>query len=83
MERADTGWTASTPQPRWRTILDRALLGPRTEEAEGDVDYRRPRRTGRRPGGGYGAQLEWQPAQRGATDQLDRACCGGTSAGPG
>lgn len=27
MDRADTGWSAATPTPRWRSLLDRALLG--------------------------------------------------------
>jgi MinD-like ATPase involved in chromosome partitioning or flagellar assembly len=66
VERADTGWTASTPQPRWRSILDRALLGPRADEVE--AQYMAPPVPVQSDPRGLGAQLEWQQAQRGPAD---------------
>jgi MinD-like ATPase involved in chromosome partitioning or flagellar assembly len=50
-------------------MLDKALLGPRADEVE--AKYMAPpvpAQADRR--GGYGAQLEWQPAQREASDGL-------------
>jgi MinD-like ATPase involved in chromosome partitioning or flagellar assembly len=78
VDRAETGWSASTPTPRWRSILDRALLGnrPGTEEEQSEaysvprvVEQRRPSRLENLPAG-YGGQIEWQPAQRSASDEL-------------
>ena len=66
MERADTSWTAPTPTPRWRSLLDRARLGSRNDldetgyaEAPPHIPAQQDRR------GEYGGQLEWQPEQRG------------------
>jgi MinD-like ATPase involved in chromosome partitioning or flagellar assembly len=79
VDRAETGWSASTPTPRWRSILDRALLGNRAgaeeEQAEAYsapriIEQRRSSHLETLPGGGYGGQIEWQPAQRSASDQL-------------
>jgi MinD-like ATPase involved in chromosome partitioning or flagellar assembly len=82
VDRAETGWSASTPTPRWRSILDRALLGnrPGTEEEQAEaeaysapsiIEQRRPPRLESLPAaGGYGGQIEWQPAQRSASDEL-------------
>lgn len=81
MDRAETGWSASTPTPRWRSILDRALLGnrPLTEEDQVEgypaqaappiVEQRRPPHIESAPGG-YGGQIEWQPAQQSVSDQM-------------
>jgi MinD-like ATPase involved in chromosome partitioning or flagellar assembly len=78
VERSETGWNAASPSPRWRSLLDRALLGgrPLTEEEELD-GYAAPRvgeqrsayppdgRNGRHPG-----RIEFQPAQQTSTDEL-------------
>lgn len=69
MERAETGWTAPTPQPRWRSLLDRALLGSRAGlEEEADYAPSAPRIPTQ--SGGYGGEIEWQPAVYGAGDQF-------------
>jgi MinD-like ATPase involved in chromosome partitioning or flagellar assembly len=84
VDRAETGWSASTPSPRWRSILDRALLGnrPLTEEEQARgypaappvappiVEQRHPPRAQVAPPAGFGGQIEWQPAQQSATDQM-------------
>jgi MinD-like ATPase involved in chromosome partitioning or flagellar assembly len=71
VERAETGWTAPTPTPRWRSLLDRALLSPRTE-LDGEADYAPAApHIPAQPDGrdGFAGQLEWQPAQRSVTEQ--------------
>ena len=69
MDRAETGWTASTPTPRWRSLIDRALLGPRAG-VEGEADYAPPAPRIPTQAEGYGGQIEWQPAAHGAGDQF-------------
>ncbi|MDT4988768.1 MAG: hypothetical protein QOI74_2862 [Micromonosporaceae bacterium] len=47
MERTETGWNRSVePTPRWRSLLDRALLGRPDEHAVVDYDDRPVRRPG-------------------------------------
>jgi MinD-like ATPase involved in chromosome partitioning or flagellar assembly len=72
VERTEAGWSRSgEPTPRWRSLLDRALLGGKTEAPE-EVDGhggqlpapRAQRHDGRHDGrGGYPPAIEWQPAQ--------------------
>jgi MinD-like ATPase involved in chromosome partitioning or flagellar assembly len=78
VDRAETGWTASTPTPRWRSLLDRALLGQRaTTEDELNAGYagrtipdeRAPAQLDGRSIG-YGGQFEWQPAPQSAAEQM-------------
>jgi MinD-like ATPase involved in chromosome partitioning or flagellar assembly len=79
VERTGTGWSAATPTPRWRSLLDRALLGGRglTEETEPEEqsvprvgEQRRvsPATDGRRVD--YPPRIEWQPAQQTPADRL-------------
>jgi MinD-like ATPase involved in chromosome partitioning or flagellar assembly len=76
VDRADTGWSAATPTPRWRSLLDRALLGGRPLTEEEAATYPPPPTDQRLPGqydgrsGGYPARIEWQPAQQTVSDQL-------------
>ncbi len=72
MERAETGWTAATPTPRWRSILDRALLGSRTDEntAVAPPPVALPGQYDGRGAPGQPARIEWQPAQQSTSDRL-------------
>jgi MinD-like ATPase involved in chromosome partitioning or flagellar assembly len=78
VERSETEWNAASPTPRWRSILDRALLGgrPLTEDEELDAyaaprigDQRQPYPPDGRNGRHQG-RLEFQPAQQTSADQL-------------
>ena len=71
MERADTSWTAPTPTPRWRSLLDRARLGSRTDldetgyaEAPPHIPAQQDRR------GAFGDGPDWPPERRGVGDQF-------------
>jgi MinD-like ATPase involved in chromosome partitioning or flagellar assembly len=57
-------WNAASPAPRWRSILDRALLG----HADESLEYSAPSRVGeqRRSDG----RIAFQPAERSSTEQL-------------
>ena len=69
MERAETDWTAPTPTPRWRSLLDRALLSPRAElEDEADYAPAAPRIPSQ--AAGYGGEIEWQPTTYGSGDRF-------------
>ncbi|HET6215043.1 MAG TPA: chromosome partitioning ATPase [Micromonosporaceae bacterium] len=77
MERTEAGWgQAAEPGPRWRALLDRALLGGRTGE-QPSVDGRFPVQGTRGAGvidglsGGYPGTVEWrQASSNGAADQF-------------
>jgi MinD-like ATPase involved in chromosome partitioning or flagellar assembly len=64
VEHSET-WNAASPAPRWRSILDRALLGGQEDEA---MQYAAPRQLGeqRRVDG----RISFQPAERSSTEQL-------------
>jgi len=69
VERAETDWTAPTPTPRWRSLLDRALLSPRAElEDEADYAPAAPRIPSQ--AAGYGGEIEWQPTTYGSGDRF-------------
>ena len=78
MDRSETGWNAASPTPRWRSLLDRALLGSRPLADEEEVDQYAPSRVGeqRRPAPGgptngrQSGRIEFQPAQQTASEQL-------------
>ncbi|HEY3010124.1 MAG TPA: AAA family ATPase [Micromonosporaceae bacterium] len=67
MEGTETGWgRPAEPAPRWRTLLDRALLGGRTGENPqiGGVHIAGPRTAGGLdPALDYSGRIEWRPAQ--------------------
>lgn len=79
MERSEAGWEqAAEPSPRWRALLDRALLGGRTGEHP-EVAAPAPRQPSlTRAAGvvdgrsvGYAGTVEWRQAQpNGAVDRL-------------
>ncbi len=78
MERSEAGWNAASPTPRWRSMLDRALLGgrPLTEDEELDA-YSAPRIGDQRQtyppdgrNGRHSGRIEFQPAQHTSADQL-------------
>jgi MinD-like ATPase involved in chromosome partitioning or flagellar assembly len=82
VERTENGWSRSGEStPRWRTLLDRALLGGRTEAPEeldtmgdfaraGGYERALPGPRSRRGDGRYPQPIEWQPAQSNSVDQL-------------
>jgi MinD-like ATPase involved in chromosome partitioning or flagellar assembly len=62
VEHSETGWNAASPTPRWRSILDRTLLGrPEDDLAEFRTSSLTDTRTG---------QIEFQPAERSSTERL-------------
>ncbi len=66
MERTEAGWgQAAEPGPRWRVLLDRALLGGRTGEHPQIPTARPPRPAGIVDGrsGGFSGTIEWREAQ--------------------
>jgi len=77
VERSETGWNAASPTPRWRSILDRALLAGRPVAEDQEADYAAPRvgeqrrapthdvRAGRQAG-----RIEFQPAGQSPSAQL-------------
>ncbi len=68
MEHSETGWNAASPSPRWRSILDRALLGRPEDE---QLDYAAPRRIPeQRRADPHPGQLSFQPAERSSAEQL-------------
>ena len=70
MERSETGWNAASNPPRWRSLLDRALLG----RGEQEVDYAAaPVAEQRRPpaySGRASARIEFQPVSPCSTPRL-------------
>jgi MinD-like ATPase involved in chromosome partitioning or flagellar assembly len=67
VEHSET-WNAASPNPRWRSILDRALLGRPEDEP---MSYSATARVGEqhRPDS-YPAQVQFQPAERSSAEQL-------------
>ena len=75
MERAETGWgRTGEAAPRWRSILDRALLQGRPVPADPRVDgadQRLPGPRGQAGPNGYPQPIEWKaPSPPGAIDQM-------------
>jgi MinD-like ATPase involved in chromosome partitioning or flagellar assembly len=74
VERSETGWNAASNPPRWRSLLDRALLG----RAEHEMDYVAPpvaeqRRPATYSGRASARSIEFQPAGESPADQLASA----------
>ena len=69
MERSETGWNAASNPPRWRSLLDRALLG--RDDAH-QLDYAAPPHIGeqRRGTARAPAHIEFQPAGQSPAEQL-------------
>jgi len=72
VERSETGWNAASDPPRWRSLLDRALLGSRDDPHQ--VDYAPPHISEqRRPpvhAARASARIEFQPAGQSPAEQL-------------
>jgi MinD-like ATPase involved in chromosome partitioning or flagellar assembly len=73
VERTESGWDRrppAEPPPRWRTLLDRAMLGRTGEHPQVAGGYVPAPRTAAGPGasGGYGSgypgQIEWRAAAK-------------------
>ena len=68
MAHSETGWNAASPAPRWRSILDRALLGGRPEDDL--AEYRSSSYRSSSLGEGGAGHIEFQPAERTSTEHL-------------
>ena len=70
MEHSETGWNAASNPPRWRSLLDRALLG---RDEAGRVDYAAPhigeQRRAPVPTGRAAGRIEFQPAGQSPAEQ--------------
>jgi len=68
VEHSETGWNAASNPPRWRSLLDRALLG--RDEAD-RVDYAAPHIGEQRRGSTRASsRIEFQPAGQSPAEQL-------------
>jgi MinD-like ATPase involved in chromosome partitioning or flagellar assembly len=65
VEHSET-WNAASPAPRWRSILDRALLGAPPEDDT--MRYAAPPRVGEQRHAD--SRISFQPAERTSTEQL-------------
>ncbi len=74
MEHSETGWNMASNPPRWRSVLDRALLGRVDDPLQADYaphigEQRRPTVPDGRAGRAAG-RIEFQPAGQSRAEQL-------------